>query len=71
MVDGSSPILVYIIILANDEIKIGKFTQCFDPHVLHCLIHKFNISVVPSQPSFPLGLADKLAASGINSSVLL
>ena len=51
--------------LANDEIEIGKFTQSFDPRVLHRLIHEFNISVVPSdaQPSFPLRLADKLVAS--------
>ena len=53
-------------VLASDEIEIGKFTQSFDPLVLHRLIDDFNISVSPSDrqtAASPPRYDDKLVAS--------
>ena len=65
--DSPAPLSFRARVLASNEIEIGKFTQSFDPRVLHRLIHDFNILVSPSdaQPaaSSPLRLADKLVAS--------
>ena len=65
--DSPAPSSFRARVLASDENEIGKFTQSFDPRVLHRLIHDFNISVSPSdaqtEASSPLRLADTLVAS--------